>query len=245
MMTLRFIYLFFKILWHTGEKTWVRDEKIPDHIKKQEKYYVEKVEGTILGAEQKIDVIKPISTNSKKQSETSKPKKCHTEKTKHKVKNKKTSGVLAFTSPCGIIVNLKELYISESKLQVFGHLFELLDSELFKDIECIVYDDACHLKRYAMNRRNVSERLADMDYRSDRFHFKNHVDLWCRANCNPDHSETLDNVNTEVCEQLFSWFSKYKVMTKHMNRERYTFIVLYFMHMHNERVSLENGEADE
>ena len=65
---------------------------------------------------------------------------------------------------------------------------------LYPFLECIVYDDACHLKKYSVNRRGVSERLADMDYRSDRFHFKNHVDNWCRANCNPDKSELLKNV---------------------------------------------------
>lgn len=59
-----------------------------------------------------------------------------------------------------------------------------------------------------MNRRNVSERLADMDYRSDRFHFKNHVDLWCRANCNPDHSETLDNVGYFVKNDRLPTFNQ-------------------------------------
>uniref|UniRef100_A0A7M5UMV9 Uncharacterized protein n=1 Tax=Clytia hemisphaerica TaxID=252671 RepID=A0A7M5UMV9_9CNID len=229
----------YQILWHTGEKTWVRDEKIPEHIKNQGTFLVEQVTDTNLGCDQNVAVIKPTSTINcaKQNSTTAKKKRCQTEKTKHSARDKKTSGVLVFTSPCGVVVNMKELYISESKLQVYGHLYELLKMESMKDIECIVYDDACHLKKYSMNRREKSEKLADMDYRSDRFHFKNHIDTWCRANCNPDNSDSLKDVNTEICEQLFSWFSKYKHMTKHMNRERYTFMVLYLMHLHNERIT--------
>ena len=53
--------IYFKILWHTGEKTWVRDEKVPVHIKDQAPLSVEKVDKTRLGDEQIIDVIKPTS----------------------------------------------------------------------------------------------------------------------------------------------------------------------------------------
>ena len=40
-------------------------------------------------------------------------------------------------------------------------------------------------------------------------------------------------VNTEACEQLFSWFSCYKYITKHMNRHNFLFLVLYLMENHN------------
>ncbi|XP_068734528.1 uncharacterized protein [Montipora capricornis] len=51
----------------------------------------------------------------------------------------------------------------------------------FRTEERIVYDDACHLKKYANNplRRNVtrvSEKLADLDMVVDKMHFRNHVD---------------------------------------------------------------------
>ena len=41
------------------------------------------------------------------------------------------------------------------------------------------------------------------------------------------------DVNTEVCEQLFSWLSKYSHMTKHMNRWRFLFLMLYVLDNHN------------
>uniref|UniRef100_A0A7M5TT31 Uncharacterized protein n=1 Tax=Clytia hemisphaerica TaxID=252671 RepID=A0A7M5TT31_9CNID len=108
----------YQILWHTGEKTWVRDEKIPEHIKNQGTFLVEQVTDTNLGCDQNVAVIKPTSTINcaKQNSTTAKKKRCQTEKTKHSARDKKTSGVLVFTSPCGVVVNMKELYISESKL---------------------------------------------------------------------------------------------------------------------------------
>ena len=36
------------------------------------------------------------------------------------------TGVLAIAKPCTIVVSIKELYGSESKSQVYGHLHELL-----------------------------------------------------------------------------------------------------------------------
>ena len=50
-------------------------------------------------------------------------------------------------------------------------------------------------------------------------------------------SFSLQNVNTEVCEQVFSWLSKYACITKHMNRWRFLFLILYILDNHNENVN--------
>ena len=80
------------------------------------------------------------------------------------------TGVLAAMWPCGIITLLCELFISESKSQVYAHLLQFLQtsqeasSKLSKFIwsvshcvkkkkttEYICYDDGCHLRKYAQN----------------------------------------------------------------------------------------------
>ena len=44
------------------------------------------------------------------------------------------------------------------------------------------------------NSTKVTEGLANMDVVIDKMHFRNHVDDWCKANCNPyDHCD-LDGV---------------------------------------------------
>lgn len=42
-------------------------------------------------------------------------------------------------------------------------------------------------------------------------------------------------VDTEVCEQTFSWLSRYGKMTKRMNRSRFFFFLLYMCDLHNLR----------
>ena len=63
--------------------------------------------------------------------------------------------------------------------------------------ETICYDDACHLKKFSQNpvRSTVtatSKRMAAMEMMVDKFHFRNHVDQWCKANCNPHKSNQLE-----------------------------------------------------
>ena len=67
-------------------------------------------------------------------------------------------------------------------------------------LDRICYDDACHLKKYCMNPKRkrltaVAERLATMDMVIDKMHFRNHVDNWCKTNCNPYDRKDLDGVS--------------------------------------------------
>lgn len=168
--------------------------------------------------------------------------KCGTEKGNHKAKNHRTAGILAIAKPCSIVVDIKELFGSESKSQVYAHLHELIQKPAMETIDTICYDDACHLKKFALNPKRsdltaTSKKMSQMHMVCDKFHFKNHVDAWCKKHCNPYTCANLKNINTEVCEQLFSWLSKYASMTKHMNRWRFLFLMLYLVDNHNEEIN--------
>ena len=43
-------------------------------------------------------------------------------------------GILVFMSPCGIVYDVKELYGSESKTQVYGYLHDLMTNNGFQNI---------------------------------------------------------------------------------------------------------------
>jgi len=63
----------------------------------------------------------------------------------------------------------------------------------------VIYDDACHLKKFATNKTRSTEtdtsvRIANMTMVVDRFHFPGHVDSWCKKNCNPDDFDELKDV---------------------------------------------------
>lgn len=49
--------------------------------------------------------------------------------------------------------------------------------------------------------------LKNIEIVTDRLHFKNHPDKWCKENCNPDKIETLDGQNTVICESFNFWLS--------------------------------------
>ena len=56
--------------------------------------------------------------------------------------------------------------------------------------EFVIYDDACHLKKYACNpvrcnKTPTAQKLASLSTVVDRFHLAGHVDPWCQENCNP------------------------------------------------------------
>ena len=108
---------------------------------------------------------------------------CNTKKTKDKRDRRHTVGIMVGTKPCGTVVLFDELYGSESLTQVYGMLVEYL-SRLPKkgrdSLQNILYDDACHLKKFSENenRAKLNEYkkfLADIPKYVENYHFKNHV----------------------------------------------------------------------
>ena len=43
-------------------------------------------------------------------------------------------GILVFEKPCGIVIGVRELFESESKTQVYGHLHTLFYNKKIEDI---------------------------------------------------------------------------------------------------------------
>ena len=79
---------------------------------------------------------------------------CNTKKTKDKCERRHTCGIMVGTKPCGTVVLFDELYGSESLTQVYGMLVEYLSrlpQEGVDALQNILYDDACHLKKFSEN----------------------------------------------------------------------------------------------
>ena len=136
---------------------------------------------------------------------------------------------------------VNELFNSESITQVYSLLHDHLKDNFSngtykKEDMVIVYDDACHLKKFAIKRGHLTETtkyISECDIFCDRLHFANHVDRCCATHCNPAHCDKLKGVNTESCEQIFSWLSKYAYITRYMNRHRFYFFILDMCDLHN------------
>jgi hypothetical protein len=72
---------------------------------------------------------------------------CDTTKDKDGNKNATTAGVLAVAWSCGIVLQVTELYGSESLAQVYAALVTLWDRIQYVP-PLFFYDDGCHLARW-------------------------------------------------------------------------------------------------
>ena len=158
----------------------------------------------------------------------------NTEKTKSRF-YQRTGGVLVMAKPCGIIVSLVEIFGGESVSQVAEVIEDYLENCLVKP-RCLVYDDACHLKRH-VDCRMVYPLLQQEEMKIDRFHFQNHVDSWCRQNMDPSKSIFLKDVNTEVMEQIFAWIKGYVPSLRYMNSFNFRFFLLDMIDRQNMELS--------
>ena len=91
-------------------------------------------------------------------------------------------------TPRGVILDMVELFGAESLAQRYCCLARLRGTH--PNLKLVIHDDACHLRKYADNRKDdsdVSRVLAhpEIRYVVDRFHARGHVDEWCIANCSP------------------------------------------------------------
>ena len=68
-------------------------------------------------------------------------------------------------------------------------------------------------------------------------HLKGHKDPKCKKMFDPQKNNITKNVNIQVAEQTFSWFSRFKHIGTYMNYERYWIFVLGLLHERN-KISL-------
>lgn len=85
----------------------------------------------------------------------------------------------------------------------------------FTDIIC--YDDACHLKRFTQNHprdqqlTSTAKKMSQMVMPCDKFHFKNHKDMWCKRNCSPYICASLQ-VRFPLIQYLNVWQAHHQVI---------------------------------
>ena len=106
-----------------------------------------------------------------------------------------------------------------------------------KALNYLLYDDACHLKKFSENPKRANKNKFTKDFAEipkavDNFHLKNHVDKWCHKFCNPKDIRALDGVNTESCEQTIKWVNNL-TSVKSMNASLFLFFFLFVFHYHN------------
>ena len=162
-------------------------------------------------------------------------------------KKNTTAGILAFVSCCGLFIKISEIYGSESLTQVLDALYQAYYVDNIPKPRVIVYDDACHLKKFLINRLKrtwfvpwlltIPPALGGghVDIVCDKFHFPNHKSLWCKKNVDPKKCKVpgFQQCNTEAAEQAFAWLANSKRTFRHMNEAHFLFFMLRLAHLRN------------
>lgn len=152
----------------------------------------------------------------------------------------KSAGMLCACLSEGVILHMQEIYGCESLSQRYFCVAAL--KALLPSLSTVVHDDACHLHKYTQRRATHSAAAADIappnvTYVCDKFHMAGHTDEWCKQTCDPAlpaNAARLHGIRTSVCEFTFTWLSKYKHQTKHMNEYGFHFFLLDMAWSHNE-----------
>ena len=78
------------------------------------------------------------------------------------------------------------------------------------------------------------KHLASLDYRVDRYNFRNHIGVACKKYNDTDKSVHLRQVNTSVMEQVNSWFGRYRHSARYMTGPRFHLYLLLACHLNNQ-----------
>lgn len=144
-----------------------------------------------------------------------------------------TAGMLALIRPCGIVVNMTEMFTSESFTQVFLFILRTFSRDVgdITRLKYLGYDRACGLVPYLRNQaKNGSSGaillLEHVNFLVDIFHVSKHTEAVCMPPDNPKCEfhphlpkfSTIKGVNTESCEQGFRRLNQYFEVTRKMTQ---------------------------
>ena len=92
----------------------------------------------------------------------------------------------------------------------------------------IYYDFACQLSEYCLNRE--PELFKNTRFWHDLFHFIGHL---CGVNFKSGRVLGLEDVNTEICEQVNSFLQCIKYTGAHLSQDHFTFFLQFFLCLMN------------
>ena len=100
------------------------------------------------------------------------------------------------------------------------------------------YDDCCHYHAYVTNAKRASASpeaaiIATQTVIIDNFHLKGHTDPRCKKLFNPMTHPIATTFNTQVAEQTFHWFSRYKHIGRHMSLISYWVFIISLLNERN------------
>ena len=140
----------------------------------------------------------------------------------------------------GVIESVYESFRAESLSQLWLHKLSLTERYPLLDHKRTIvgYDDGCHYHAYATNPSRAKATpsatiVALQDVVIDNMHLKGHTDERCKSKFNPKLHPKAKNFNTQIAEQTFSWFARFKHIGRQMAKETYWILILGLFHERN------------
>jgi len=143
--------------------------------------------------------------------------------------------------PCGVCVAWDILYHAESSTQVAVGFLEKVACK--RDVKVLIEDNGCNLRRFFEKRpellASVGKVLGDgFEIVVDKFHFGSHDAEYCRKHCDPYKMPEVDLINTEACEQFFSWLGNIRRCVVGQDIELFRFMVTELVTVRNQYVEM-------
>ena len=140
----------------------------------------------------------------------------------------------------GVVESIYESFRSESLSQLQIHRLHLTKRyPALRHQDTIVgYDDGCHNHAYVTNLKRTSASpeatiIASQTVIIDNFHLKGHTDPRCKKLFNPKNHPLACTFNTQIAEQTFAWFAKYKHIGRHMSLVSYWVFIIALLNERN------------
>ena len=123
----------------------------------------------------------------------------------------------------GVVESVYESFRSESLSQLWLHRLYLTKRypQLAHEKTIVGYDDGCHYHAYVSNTERAQASpeagiIAKQVVIIDNCHLRGHTDARCKEKFDPKKHPLAKSFNTQVAEQTFSWFGKYKHIGRYM-----------------------------
>ncbi len=163
---------------------------------------------------------------------------CRTQKDVSNLAWHKTSGVLCAAHPCGIVADIREMYVAESRLQVCA-MVEDLWRTTERRVHNFGYDDACHLyesiEKVAVDGSNEALKLLQTaEFFIDAWHLRGHVREVCKQKFNPADRPCAARANTRAAEQAWRYFNQHRHSLRYLRPIAIQFHLLWVATQRNE-----------
>lgn len=137
---------------------------------------------------------------------------------------KLTPGLYLMTCGCKykVIYGFSMMLTGESPRMLFDIIMTRFESDYNPEI---IYDASCRVKEYGLNRE--LKRFMSIRITTDQFHQVNHKS--CSASFRSSKYLSLENINSEACEQTNSVLRKISSSTTYMSPSLYMRVLTLFM----------------